>query len=254
MSTLRARCPDCRTLTAVAIGAEYQCHSCGREFAAGLVRVPRAWGDEGATTAAAVALPLPYPEAAVIEEDTVEEQIAAQIRNLPARPLILGGCRCAHVGAIRGLAARPGKLAVIWIDAPGDPATPGSSPPGNAGAMALRMVIEAEDVDPANVALVGTHHLDPARQAHPSADGVGEDIDRALAGCDRAYIAFHSDLAPPGKLVGLGPGPGGLTTGEAETLLRGIRARAPIAGLGLTGLRDDADPALLVRLAVAAGL
>ena len=47
MSTLRARCPDCRTLTAVAIGTEYQCHSCGREFAAGLVRVPRSWGEGG---------------------------------------------------------------------------------------------------------------------------------------------------------------------------------------------------------------
>ena len=30
MSRLRAKCPDCRTLTAVAIDAEYQCHSCGR--------------------------------------------------------------------------------------------------------------------------------------------------------------------------------------------------------------------------------
>ena len=44
VSALRARCPDCRTLTAVAFDDEYQCHSCGREFAAGLVRVPRAWG------------------------------------------------------------------------------------------------------------------------------------------------------------------------------------------------------------------
>ncbi len=44
VSRLRARCPDCRTLTAVALGPEYQCHSCGREFGAGLVRVPRAWG------------------------------------------------------------------------------------------------------------------------------------------------------------------------------------------------------------------
>ena len=44
MSSLRARCPDCRTLTAVAVGPEYQCHSCGREFAAGLVRVPQGVG------------------------------------------------------------------------------------------------------------------------------------------------------------------------------------------------------------------
>ena len=55
LSALRAKCPDCRTLTAVAIGPEYQCHSCGREFAAGLVRV----GD--------VPFELPWPEAAAVE-------------------------------------------------------------------------------------------------------------------------------------------------------------------------------------------
>ena len=63
MSRLRARCPDCRTLTAVAFGTEYQCHACGREFRAGLVRVPRAWGDGGEAMAEAAQLPLPYPEA-----------------------------------------------------------------------------------------------------------------------------------------------------------------------------------------------
>jgi hypothetical protein len=47
VSTLRAKCPSCRTLTAVAVGLEYECHACGRTFAAGLVRVPRAWGDGG---------------------------------------------------------------------------------------------------------------------------------------------------------------------------------------------------------------
>ena len=44
MSVLRGKCPYCKTYTAVAIGPGYECHACGREFAAGLVRVPRAWG------------------------------------------------------------------------------------------------------------------------------------------------------------------------------------------------------------------
>jgi tRNA(Ile2) C34 agmatinyltransferase TiaS len=61
MSRLRARCPDCHTYTAVAIGPGYECHACGREFAAGLVRVPRAWGEGGETMAEAARLPLPYP-------------------------------------------------------------------------------------------------------------------------------------------------------------------------------------------------
>ena len=37
MSRLRAKCPDCRTYTAVALGPEYQCHACGRTFGAALV-------------------------------------------------------------------------------------------------------------------------------------------------------------------------------------------------------------------------
>jgi len=37
MSRLRAKCPDCRTQTAVALGPEYECHACGRTFAAGMV-------------------------------------------------------------------------------------------------------------------------------------------------------------------------------------------------------------------------
>ena len=41
MSRLRAKCPFCRTFTAVALGPDYECHSCGREFHAGLVRVPQ---------------------------------------------------------------------------------------------------------------------------------------------------------------------------------------------------------------------
>ena len=38
MSTLRARCPECRTLTAVAVDDGYECHACARAFSAGLVR------------------------------------------------------------------------------------------------------------------------------------------------------------------------------------------------------------------------
>src|SRR5262249_50793007 len=112
VSTLRARCPDCRTLTAVAIGDDYQCHSCGREFAAGLVRVPRAWGAGGEAMAEAAGMSVPWPEAATIAEDTLEAQIDATARVLPARPLVLGGCCCSHVGAVRELARRHGRLAV----------------------------------------------------------------------------------------------------------------------------------------------
>src|SRR5438309_2064873 len=113
MSRLRARCPDCRTLTAVALGPDYECHSCGREFGAGLLRVPRAWGDGGEAMVESASLPLSYPEVAVIEEDTLGEQTLALAAELPERPLVLGGCCCSHVGAIEGLAARHERLAEV---------------------------------------------------------------------------------------------------------------------------------------------
>jgi len=254
VSTLRARCPDCRTLTAVAIDTEYQCHSCGREFAAGLVRVPRAFGEGGGAMAAAASLPLPYPEAAVIEEETLDEQITTQMRNLPARPLVLGGCCCAHVGAIRGLATRPGRLAVVWFDAHGDLNTPETSPSGNAWGMPLRMAIDSGAVRAEDVALVGARSLDPPELAYMAANGIDDDVERALDGCDRVYVAFDCDVLLPGELAVFMPEPGGPTLTEAEGLLRGLVERCALAGLGLTGLAAGVDPARLARLAAAAGL
>ncbi len=254
MSRLRAKCPDCRTLTAVAVGPEYECHSCGREFAAGLVRVPRAWGKDGEAMAAAAGLALPYPEACVIERDTLEEQIEAQAGDLPERPLVLGGCCCAHVGAIRGLARRAGRLAVIWLDAHGDLNTPETSPPGNPWGMPLRMAIDEGVVAPADVALVGARKLDPGESVFAEQAGIDGDVARALEGCGRAYVALDVDVLRPGEIDCHMPEPGGPSVVEVESLLRDIAGRVPVAGLGLTGLRPGADVATLVRLAAALGL
>ena len=84
MSVLRAKCPDCRTLTAVAIGPEYQCHSCGREFSAGLLRLGGG-------------LDLPWPDAG---------------GGVPPRPLVSGGTRSEH----EGVAARLGGLSIVWVE------------------------------------------------------------------------------------------------------------------------------------------
>ncbi len=171
MSRLRAKCPDCGTFTAVALGPGYECHACGREFAAGLVRVPRAWGEGGESIAAGAHLPLPYPEAAVVEEDTLGEQTLAIATELPERPLVLGGCCCAHVGAVEGLAARYDRLALIWIDAHGDLNTPESSPSGNLWGMPLRMILDSGAVAPEDTILLGARNLDPPELEFISADG-----------------------------------------------------------------------------------
>src|SRR5512135_1301095 len=162
VSLLRARCPGCRTLTAVALGEGYECHACGRSFGAGLVRVPRAWGDGGEPMVEAAELPLDYPEVAVVEEDSLIAQTLAVASDLPVRPLILGGCCCSHIGAVEGLAARHGhNLGVLWLDAHGDLNTPETSPSGNEWGMPLRMIIDRGAVEPANVVLWGARNLDP---------------------------------------------------------------------------------------------
>jgi arginase len=256
VSRLRARCPDCRTLTAVAIGPDYECHSCGREFRAGLVRVPRAWGTDGEAMAEAAFLSLPYPETAVIEEDSLPEQNAALAADLPERPLVLGGCCCSHVGAVVGLAARDGgRLAVVWLDAHGDLNTPESTPSGNAWGMPLRMIIDSGAVDPADVALVGARNLDPPEQAYVARARIDDDVARALSGAERVYVALDVDVLRPGEVAAFMPEPGGPTVAEVEAVLTRIEASALVAGAGLTGLRaDPANEPALVRFAAALGL
>lgn len=253
MSALRARCPHCRTLTAVAVDDGYECHSCGAGFAAGLVRVPRAWGDGGDPMAIAARIALPYPEALVVERDTLEEQSDAVARGLPRRPLVLGGCCCAHLGAIRGLAARHARLAVVWLDAHGDLNTPETSPSGNLWGMPLRMAIDEEGVRPDDVALVGARDLDPPERDYLAAHGIDDDLSRALDGADAAYVALDVDVLEPGLLATFMPAPGGLDLDDVERLLLEVASRAPVAGMGFTGLALGADPETLVRFAVTAG-
>jgi arginase len=244
VSLLRARCPDCRTLTAVALGDEYQCHSCGREFGAGLVRVPRAWGDGGEAMVEAAGLELPYPEAAVVAEDTLHEQTLVLAAGLPDRPLVLGGCCCAHLGAIEGLSARAERLAVVWLDAHGDLNTPETSPSGNPWGMPLRMAIDSGAVAARDVALVGARALDPAEEAFIGETGVHaggrEAVDAAVDGAGCVYVALDCDVFAPSELEMFMPEPGGPSVAEIARLLEGLAARKPIAGAGLTGLRPAA--------------
>jgi arginase len=250
LSRLRARCPDCRTLTAVAVGADYECHSCGRVFHAGLVRVPRAWGKGGQAMVEAAGLPLPYPETAVVDEDTLGTQTAALASELPERPLVLGGCCCAHIGAVEGLAVRVGRLSVVWLDAHGDLNTPETSPSGNEWGMPLRMLIDAGAVAAEDVALVGARNLDPPEEAFIAASGlhIGHDgIEGAVAGTDATYVALDADVLDPADIEPFMPEPDGLGLDEAERILAELAVLASIAGVGVTGLR--ADPRNVVPVA-----
>jgi arginase len=197
----------------------------------------------------AAAMQLPWPEAAVVAEHTLAAQVEATARELPARPLVLGGCCCAHVGAVRELARRHGRLAVVWFDAHGDLNTAESSPSGNAWGMPLRMLIDAGDVAAADVTLVGARALDPPEQAFIAAAG----IRTALPAADLPlYVAVDGDVVRPGELDVFTPEAGGLPIARLEELLASLPAPA---GAGFTGLRGSVrNEDALVRLGHALGL
>ena len=188
----------------------------------------------------AARLPLPYPEALVVEEATLQEQNLALAAGLPERPLVLGGCCCAHVGAVAGLASRYERLAVVWLDAHGDLNTPETSPSGNEWGMPLRMLLDAGTVAAEDVALVAARSLDPPEEEYIASVRLpvgAAGVERALEDAEAVYVAFDADsLAPGEELVPFMPEAGGLTADEAEELLDRIAAATPVAGVGFTGL------------------
>lgn len=237
MSRLRAKCPHCKTFTAVALGPDYQCHACGAEFHAGMVRVPRAWGNGGEAMVESASLPFPYPEAASIEEGSLKEQSLALALDLPERPFVLGGCCCSHVGAVEGLHARHGRIAVVWLDAHGDLNTPESSPSGNEWGMPLRMLIDSGAVQAGDVALIGARSLDPPEEAFIEESGLHLDaFQGALEGTEATYVALDCDVFEESEIASFMPEPGGLTLYEAGELFADLDPGTTVIGMGLTGL------------------
>jgi arginase len=258
VSRLRAKCPDCKTFTAVALGPDYECHACGRVFHSGLVRVPQAWGDGGEAMAEAAWLELAYPETAVIEAETLEEQNLALAADLPERPLVLGGCCCSHIGAVEGLAARQGRISLVWLDAHGDLNTPESSPSGNQWGMPLRMLVDSGAVEAEDVVLIGARNLDPPEVEFIRASGLhtGEEgIEAALQGAGCTYVALDCDVLEPSEMSIFMPEPEGPSAAEVERILRDVSARTKVLGAGFSGLTfEPANVEPLSKFALALGL
>jgi arginase len=206
----------------------------------------------------AASLPLPYPEAAVIEEDSLAEQTLAQALDLPDRPLVLGGCCCSHIGAVEALAARHGRIAVVWLDAHGDLNTVESSPTGNEWGMPLRMLLDSGALQAQDLALVGARNLDPPEQEFIAASGIGlgaDAVDEALEGTVGTYVALDFDSLSEDEVSAFMPEPGGLSVAEAEDVLGSVRERSRVLGAGLSAmLPDERNLAPATRLTAALGL
>jgi arginase len=205
--------------------------------------------------AEAAALDVPYPETAVVAEDTLDEQTRVLAASLPERPLVLGGCCCSHIGAAEGLAARGGRLGVVWLDAHGDLNTPETSPSGNLWGMPFRMLLDSGAVSVSDVALVGARSLDPGELEFVAETGIDDSLERALSGVDRVYLALDLDVLDPSEISVHVPEPDGLTVAEAEAIVAEAASRTSVAGVGITGLvPHEANAPVVQRLLVAAGL
>jgi arginase len=171
---------------------------------------------------------------------------------------VLGGCCCAHIGAVEALAGRYGRLAVVWVDAHGDLNTPETSPSGNLWGMPLRMLLDGGIVPAADVALVGARNLDEGEEAFIAESDLRtgpEGVETVLAAADAAYVALDVDSLDSGDVSSFMPEPGGLRADEVEALFRRIAGAVPVAGAGISGLAPDPRNVVpLERLCGALGL
>ncbi|MGZ4290151.1 MAG: arginase family protein, partial [Gaiellaceae bacterium] len=150
---------------------------------------------------------------------------------------------------VEGLAAREGRVAVVWLDAHGDLHTPETSPSGNAWGMPLRMLIDAGDVAAGDVILLGARNLDPPEEVFIAAAGIRQEPGHLP---EQVYVALDCDVVRPGGLDVFMPEPGGPTVAELARLLASLPR--PI-GAGFTGLlRSDRNEALLPVLGAALAL
>jgi arginase len=183
----------------------------------------------------------------------VRDKQAEALRTADGWVLTIGG-DCGVELASVSHATADADVAVLWFDAHPDLNTPESSPSGAFHGMVLRTLLGEGDptLVPAkplavdHVILVGTRAYDEGEESYVSevrlrelnaADLTVESLVSAveLTGATSVYLHIDLDVLDPAEFTGLGePEPFGLTTASLIQLIRGVRARFPLAGAGLT--------------------
>jgi arginase len=206
----------------------------------------------------AASMPLPIDTAATVDEASLDRQIQRLVAVMPERPVILGGCCCAHVGAVAGIARRNGRIAVVWFDAHGDLNTPDTSPSGNMWGMPFRILLDDLVVRVDDCILIGARNLDPPEERFIDEAALADDpveLPAVLNGVTGAYVAFDCDVLDPTEIDCFMPEPDGMALDDALALVAEVAAMTPVLGIGFTGLvADDANPERLMRLSAATGL
>jgi arginase family enzyme len=120
--------------------------------------------------------------------------------------------------------------------------------------MPFRMLLDAGVVAPEDAALVGARSLDPPEVEYMDAVGIDDSVDRALDGAGAVYVALDLDVLDPTEIDVLIPEPDGFSSDQLEELLRDLKSKASIAGIGVTGfLATDRNAVVATRMLAAAG-
>ena len=167
--------------------------------------------------------------------------------------LTIGGDCGVELGAIGHVSGRD-DVAVIWFDAHADINTPQSSPSAAFHGMVVRTLlgdgdpslVPASPLSPGRVILAGTRAVDDDEAAYLDSSGVRsittaelspESLISAIeaSGASSIYIHIDLDVLDPAEIQGIGyPEPFGLTVPQLTEIVRGVKARFPVVGAGIT--------------------
>ena len=182
----------------------------------------------------------------------VHERTLAALAEIDGWAITVGGDCAVSLGAIAHANQRAaGDLAVVWLDAHPDLNTPETSPSGAFNGMVLRALtgdcveglVPAIPVDPSKIVLAGTRAIDDGEEAFMAEHGiVPVDVDRLstpdalvaaieATGATSVYLHIDVDVLDPAEVTGIGyPLPFGLSATTLTELIRGVKARFPLAG------------------------
>jgi arginase family enzyme/very-short-patch-repair endonuclease len=195
---------------------------------------------------------------AVSDAEPSTELLATHLAAIRAEitdpPMVTVGGDCGvEVAPIEAALGRHGDgLLVVWFDAHADLNTPESSSSGAFHGMVLRTLLGSgppelaprRTLHPSQVVLAGVRALDPAEKEYVEEAGIVHVDVAALAslpavaqatGARAVYVHIDLDVLDPEEFGAVGcPEPEGATVAQLIEAVRGVTARLPLAGLGIT--------------------
>jgi arginase len=183
----------------------------------------------------------------------VRDRLAQALRESTGTPIVVGGDCGVELAAISHATQSP-DVAVVWFDAHPDLNTPESSPSGAFTGMVLRtllgdgvdQLVPAIPVDARRVILAGARSFDPAEDSFIAEQDIrcieSGDLDTETlvaaveaTGATSVYVHIDLDVIDSADFTGLGyPEPFGVTATALVEILKGLLARFPLAGAGVT--------------------